>query len=266
MQGPSHQKMGLPGQDAQAYQVIAEDILVIALADGAGTAEHSEEGANLAVAQALGGMTKGLDSQQPRDEPALEKLVIDAFQQARQALLEVAWVSGNPPDSFATTLTCAVASGQWLAVGQIGDGAVVARVDNGELFTVTRPQRGEYANETYFLTMEDALDRLQVDAYATAVSALAVMSDGLTRLALKMPGHEPHLPFFQPLLDFTAGIEDECRASEQLAAFLTSERVCARADDDKALVLAVRSSAFLTEAKDWLPAGESGSPPDLIES
>ncbi len=61
---------------------------------------------------------------------------------------------------FATTLTCLAATPEQLIVGQLGDGAVVARGADGILDTVTTLQRGEYANETYFLTQEQALEQV----------------------------------------------------------------------------------------------------------
>jgi hypothetical protein len=71
-----------------------------------------------------------------------------------------------------------------------------------------------------------------------------VMSDGLTRLALKRPNNEPHPPFFKPLFAFvesSASSNDPAQANDALVEFLTSPRVCERTDDDKALVLALRS-------------------------
>jgi len=116
-------------------------------------------------------------------------------------------------------------------------------------------QRGEYANETHFLIQADALDQLVIDVYDTRVSALAVMSDGLIRLALRMPSQEPHAPFFQPLLNFVESTTDAAGAARQLSAFLASERVNARTDDDKSLVLAVRVPA----------AGDAWIQPEAVE-
>jgi DNA-directed RNA polymerase specialized sigma24 family protein len=131
---------------------------------------------------------------------------------------------------------------------------VVARRPDGEFFPVGRAQRGEYANETFFLSEEQALDRLAIHILRDAADALAVMSDGLTRLALKLPGYEPHAPFFQPLFAFAAACDDQKDAEQRLAAFLASERVCARTDDDKTLVLAVSQTGDqdfgLTDGKD----------------
>jgi hypothetical protein len=71
------------------------------------------------------------------------------------------------------------------------------------------------------------------------VRALALTSDGLLRLVLKLPGYEPHPQFFRPLLTFVRETADENQAQADLADFLASERVCARTDDDKTLLLAV---------------------------
>lgn len=238
--GTSHQKMGLPCQDAQTSRLLSDGTMLIALADGAGTAERSQEGARQAVDRALLCLDATLALEVPQDEAGWEALIREAFQQARQGVLEIAEEHGSPLKAFATTLICAVASDCWLAVGQIGDGAVVAVDVQDEYFTLAQPQRGEYANETNFLTMENSVDLLTVRVEARPVRALAVMSDGLTRLALKIPDYEPHIPFFNPLFAFAAETEDQDQAVSQLEAFLHSERLNARTDDDKSLVLAVR--------------------------
>jgi hypothetical protein len=66
------------------------------------------------------------------------------------------------------------------------------------------------------------------------------MTDGLLNLALQRPGYAPHTRFFEPLVQFCSQAEEPHEASAQLSAFLASERVCARTDDDKTLVVAAR--------------------------
>jgi len=166
-----------------------------------------------------------------------------AFEAARERVLALAGEAGESPRKYAATLTGVAASADCLAVGQIGDGAVVAEDEDGRLWTATRLQRGEYANETHFLTEEGALDQVSIEVFERPVRALAVLSDGLVRLALKLPDQEPHAPFFQPLFRFAGAVEDGEQAASQLAGFLDSERVNARTDDDKSLVLAVRRAA-----------------------
>ena len=263
VKGVSHQRLGLPCQDAQGFRLLPDGTLLVALADGAGSARFSDQGAQRAVEAGLDALAEGLQAGPPVETPAWESLLRQAFLTAREAVLRLAEESlaedadhPAPARAFACTLTLTVAAAERLVAGQVGDGAVVAAgaVDGeGEdLFSVTHLQRGEYANETHFLTQEDALDRLTIEVIERPVRGFAVMSDGLIRLALKMPGQEPHAPFFVPLFRFAGSLkaalaeqaaEPAPDAEAQLASFLDSERVNARTDDDKSLVLAVRAAA-----------------------
>jgi hypothetical protein len=280
VRGVSHERMDLPCQDVADWRVLPDGTLLIAVADGAGSAQFSDAGARLAVdavlrrlLELLNGASLPEDTQPPAgfdvdeleadaqafeepaegvDEPGAfwNVVMLDAFETARAEVLQMAEETGESPREYATTLTCVAADTDRLAVAQIGDGAVVA--DHGEgLFSATRLQRGEYANETHFLTEDGALDQVVVDVFDHPAQLLAVMSDGLIRLALKMPSQEPHAPFFEPLFRFTKQAAENDLANGPLAAFLRSERVNARTDDDKSLVLAVCS----------IPADSDGSEP-----
>jgi len=237
--GTSHERLGMPCQDALAYQA-GEQGLLVALSDGAGTAERSQYGAQTAVQAALEALAAALDEGLPAEQAGWQDILCAAFAAARSALESLAEIEEQPLRAYAATLSLVVASADRLAVAQLGDGAVVAGESPDKLFLVNRAQRGEYANETYFLTQEDALELVQVSVDEKVVNLLAVMSDGLTRLAIKLPADEPHLPFFRPLFAFVAHADEEEQASRHLVDFLISERVCARTDDDKSLVLAVR--------------------------
>lgn len=239
--GVTHQRLGLPCQDFQSHRILPAGrgtALLVALADGAGSAEHAQLGAErvvLAVLDALEHCLRG-ECSAPLD---LDSMIRQAFEAARQALVTLAEQDGLAIRSLATTLTCALVVDGFLGVGQVGDGSLVVQTAQGELLALTQPQRGEYANETYFLSQEDALEHLQVQVLHQPIEALAVLSDGLLRLALQVASNQPHGPFFNPLFDFVASMANPELAAEQLAAFLASERVSARTDDDKSIVLAV---------------------------
>ena len=243
--GESHKRNGLPCQDYQSSLLLPcgeGQALLIALADGAGSAEFSELGARLAVESALQALESSLTSADSIHSD-FESCMRLAFESAQRALLELAVEDEIPLRSLATTLTCVVAVDGFLTAGQLGDGSVVVQTADEELVAVTQPQRGEYANETYFLVQDDALEHLQVQVLHYPVRGLAVLSDGLMRLALQMPANRPHEPFFKPLFAFATSWEDPEAAAGQLASFLSSERVSARTDDDKSLVLAVCTAA-----------------------
>ncbi|HEV2149442.1 MAG TPA: protein phosphatase 2C domain-containing protein, partial [Longimicrobiaceae bacterium] len=126
-----------------------------------------------------------------------------------------------------------------VVAAQVGDGAVVVRGRDGSLHAAdAAAHAGEYLNETVFLTSPGALDALAPTEWEEAPSHLALLTDGLQLLALRMPRGTPHPPFFEPLFRFVAEEPDPGRASERLRAYLAGPRVAARADDDLTLLLA----------------------------
>lgn len=142
---------------------------------------------------------------------------------------------------YATTLLVCVVGQDDVAVGQVGDGAVVALDTAGNLHALTAPDHGEYINEAVFLIDTDYLERAQIGVYSLDhVSGLALMTDGLQMLALSYPHNEPFGPFFQPLFGFASEAD---ATKQELEAFLDSDRVNERTDDDKTLLLAVRSKS-----------------------
>ena len=131
-----------------------------------------------------------------------------------------------------------VAAPEFIAAAQVGDGAVVAADVEGNISGITAPQTGEYINQTTFLVSPDALDMAQITIRHLPVAHVAVLSDGLQMLALKMPRGVPHAPFFSPLFRFVEQVDDEAVAAEHLDLFLRSKRVRERTDDDLTLLLA----------------------------
>ena len=246
--GSSHLEKRLPCQDVYAFRVLPGGELLAAVSDGAGSAGRSQDGAHLSVEAALAGLEALCQEALPGDEAGWQAAIRNLFDEIHQELIALADTAGVPPNDFSATLTCALVTAEWLVIGQIGDGTAVAEsatsVPSTEgvehpLFLTARPQRGEYANETCFLTQPDAARCVIVYATRKPVRTLALSTDGLLRLAFRLPGYEPHSGFFKPLFAFAREAMNETLAQAELAAFLASERVCARTDDDKTLLLAV---------------------------
>ncbi len=245
VQGAGHRAEGLPCQDAQFWRALPSGELIVALADGAGSAACAAKGAQAAVVAAAGVLAEQATSRRLAREGGWPLVMAGAFRAARGVVEQLAGAARRPLRDYATTLTCIVAGEDGLVTAQIGDG-LVAVENGGGLFLAARPQRGEYANEAYFLTMPRALDHVVVESWPGPVQSLAASSDGLLRLALRLPGQEPYEPFFRPLFGFVAAA-DAAEAQRQLVKFLDSPRVCARTEDDKTLVVAVRSGESWAE-------------------
>ncbi len=259
MCGVSHLKTNQPCQDEHGYALLPGGSLVIAVADGAGSASQAEIGAAAAARAAVEAVQSAFEAEstQPRpedfDEEQWRALLKTALSQAREALIRESESRQSPLRDFATTLLLAVAGPHGVAAGQIGDGAIVAVDANGEFHTLTIPARGEYVNETTFLTADRALDTMQTNVWRGEPIHLATFSDGLQMLALKLATGEAHRPFFDPLFRFLQQQTDAAAATTALDSFLRSPRIAERADDDLTLVLATH----LKTAADTVPSASS---------
>jgi len=238
VRGTSHVRAGIPCQDAHGWRLVPGGI-VGAVADGLGSAARAEEGAELAVSMALESIVTGFDAMRHDEVASITEMVRAAFLAARDALESASMAA--PLRDLGTTLLLAIATDGWTAVGQIGDGAIVGRWLDGRLESLSVPLRGEFINETTPLTADDAMQHLIVRVWPEPVQSLALLSDGLEDLCINLATGLPFGaffgPFFAPLIDPPTDQFDSDLISEHLAAFLDSDRVCTRTDDDKTLLL-----------------------------
>lgn len=242
VQGSGHVKANLPCQDACHWHDLPGQTLIVAVADGAGSASISEVGAQIAskvaVEQAATEVRqieiKGLAA----DDEAWKSALIAAITAAREAVEAEATLREVKSRELATTLIVVIATPELVAASQVGDGAAVVADANGAIWPLTVPQTGEYINETTFIISPKALETVQMMVRRGQDQRIAAFSDGLQMLALQMPEAIPHEPFFAPLFGFVDKVTDDDAAHEELKAFLRSPRVQQRAADDLTLVLA----------------------------
>ena len=239
VQGSHHLSEGVFCQDAQAVASIG-DILLIAVADGLGSVPQAGRGAFLAVQEALDTAKNILNHEIPDYEEKWVDVLKTSFSKAHLRLEQEADYSESPLSDFSTTLNLVLLTDQWLAIANIGDGAVVLQDSNSLLSTVCPPQTGEYANETFALTHPNALDQAAYLVQEVKVQALGISSDGLQHLSLHQTDYSPHIPFFAPLFRQLSGIKDPQRAADALAKFLSTGKVNELSGDDKTLILVGR--------------------------
>lgn len=237
--GTSHVAAGTPCEDS-CYATVESDfrghpVLVVLVADGAGSATYGGSGAEHAIESAASAISKQiLQVEYCLNEEFAAHCVIAV----RERLYADASSDGNVARDYACTFLGLVSNGSATVVFQIGDGGIV--VDAGEGLTLAvEPMSGEYANQTYFVTDMDALDHLSVKVLPASVKYAAAFSDGIQRLALNLEVGEPHAPFFAPFF----GTLDKMPMDKipdldgPLREFLGSQAVNERTDDDKTLVL-----------------------------
>ena len=234
--GRSHEKRGQLCQDAHHWQVLPDGILVAAVADGAGSSNLGDVGAKIAVGVAVEAISQ--QNLLLADNVGWQFLLVDALRAAKNAVLAESRVREVEARELATTLILVVATPGFAIAAQVGDGAAVVGDEEENVFSVTAPQTGEHINETIFLISEQGVENAQVSIWRGKLVHLAIFSDGLQMLALKMPMGLPHSPFFAPLFKFMMVVTDEEEATKQLEEFLRSPKVTGKTDDDLTLLLA----------------------------
>ncbi|MFL6260159.1 MAG: PP2C family serine/threonine-protein phosphatase [Thermoanaerobaculia bacterium] len=244
--GTAHVKLGLPCQDAHRCSVQrtsgGEPVLIAVVCDGAGSAARADAGAELAsqmihdeIAAALGAEGFGVRG----ITPAWIEERLGRFQAEVAARAEA---EEHTPRDFACTLLAAAVGPDCAAFFQIGDGAIVVGEEEETYRWIFWPDHGEYENVTFFATDPEAVSHLQFELLERRIDEVALLSDGLQRLALHYQTRTAHAAFFKPMLaTLRAMPEDGLESlSARLEAWLSSPPVNERTDDDKTLVLASR--------------------------
>lgn len=210
------------------------------VADGAGSAKHGDVGSRLVVEYARFWATERRQSLARTSRPAAwAQRFRELLSGARGVLVDEASRRGVDVRELATTAIVVVVRRNVVAAAQIGDGASVINDADGRFDLLTQPSNGEFANETTFLTSDDALQHLQVRVKERAIDTVAVLTDGMQTLALDMRAMAPHAGFFHPFFRLLDQAPAE-RVEHAIRDFLGSERVRARTDDDVTLALACR--------------------------
>jgi serine/threonine protein phosphatase PrpC len=231
--GSDHENVGTPCQDAHYFKLLGKEVIVSAVADGAGSALYGDVGAKIAVQTSVKNIISKFNQTNNKD---WKELLTDSFKIAIQAIEKKSEIYDASMRDFATTLILTIACSNMVVAAQVGDGAMIINGSEDGLIALTKPQNGEYINETSFIVSQNALDIMQIESWQGSVKNMAVISDGLQMLALKMPEGTPHAPFFMPLFNFISNTKK--KAKEQLESFLRSQRVRERTTDDLTLLLA----------------------------
>jgi len=247
--GSFHVETGLPCQDDGAYQTLGKDILIGAVADGAGSAKHSDLGAKIAVETAIAFLADLIDIPDDEDKQWAENMSqseLDAIfkplfpkllthiqtqfqQEAHEKQLKI--------QDLATTLLVFLATSKWLAAMQIGDGFILIKSVGEAYQLLFQPDKGEYINETTFVTSANALAEMQIRVLAKPTEFICAATDGVEKVAINYANWQPFPPFFQPLEQYLQSTEQPLE--EDLKDFLDREDLNARTTDDKTLLLAL---------------------------
>jgi Protein phosphatase 2C len=239
--GTSHLRREETCQDSSHVVVVSRgeaSTLLVACADGAGSASHSGPAARLSC-QALIHLGAEFVRGGGAASHLTREIVLAWYGRVRRTLSLEGCSKNVPLREYACTLLLAVVDESGAGFAQIGDGAIVIQEGDGYR-PVFWPQSGEYANTTSFLSGENFAEQLMFSSLDQSPRATALFTDGLQPLALHYASRSAHAPFFRPMFEMLSRHPNPDELQEPLKNFLDSEAVNDRTDDDKTLILATQ--------------------------
>ena len=215
-------------------------VFVAVVCDGAGSAAHSDIASKIACHCAHSQVKAYLDDGLLLDgvDTALAENWLSII---RERLVNQAWKLGVASRELATTISIAIAGRELTIIIVVGDSPCIVHDGCGWVVPIL-PMKGEYANQTYFVT-QDPIPCWSIKIIDSRIDQLAVFTDGIDNLVLREQGREVFQPFFDSLFEKFPGSSKPGQNREtsiNLASFLSSDRVNSLTDDDKTLMIARR--------------------------
>lgn len=239
--GTSHINSNTTKQDfCKVEEYLVNDVmyLLVAVADGAGSAKYSDASSKyickLFTRKAKSWLDKNKITELTRDTVLSWFLL---FQKVIARAVRLYHLES--PRDFATTLLFTILSVKGNIFIQIGDG-VIAQGNSFDINCVFLPQNGEYLNTTYFASDKNIAEHFMFTHNTDNIERLVMHTDGIELISFDFTRMKPHVRFFNPLFDqleSSDGFGIDKETSEFIAGFLNCERVNQKTDDDKTLVI-----------------------------
>ena len=206
VQGRSHLKADIPCQDKTNIYT-TEDITVVALADGAGSASCSHFGAERITRFICKYFAEDFSSYfEEKDGAAFKRKVINDIDTELNKLAEE--IGCTVKDLASTLLVAGVCGDRYILI-HIGDG-VIGYLKEDQLHIASQPENGEFVNTTVFTTSKDALQTMKVlKGYLGTIEGFVLMSDG-TEASLYNKRERSLVPVLKKIMRLTQILDQEC--------------------------------------------------------
>lgn len=264
--GNGHLLMDLPCQDSCTHERLNATWGVAVVADGAGSAKHSNIGSDF-VARNMAHCLKEVVERNvwasANDLPKPEewrKEALRALQIVRQRLDQFAKAKEHAIPDLACTVLAVLYAPFGLLTVHIGDGRAAYSTTKGTWEALIQPFRGNEVNETVFVTSniwteEGAATYIETGIIQDEIRAFALLSDGCEKGSFEVnvwdeaqqKYHDPNRPyakFFEPNLKGMLQLKKEQKTQEEIndiwSSFLKEgSKPFKHETDDKTMIFAV---------------------------
>ncbi len=250
--GRSHLEKGIPNQDSYIIKELTGAVL-LAVADGVGSAIMAGEGSHLAVTELGDYIHSALSDSTESD---WLKILENAFEVALAAIISESLDSGHKPEDYDTTLTAVLYDGQELFVGHCGDGGVIGMDNDGRYHLLTEVQKGDYHNQVSPLRLGSTT--WVFERFPGPFAGFSVMTDGLLDVAVPLLLiNEPekiHTGFLRPFLNadmVNLDADGILAIKTERETFLYSDRALAITDDMTIVAAVNQQSEIIAPPEDY---------------
>ena len=232
----------VPGYDQDKNKKVNQDGFFILkknqsfcliVCDGAGSAKFSHIGSKAFSKNLAKYFVNSCDQFSHEN---MERLIYEGIEKTFRLLLRYSKIFklNASINDFATTLLGFIKIDETLSVGfHIGDGAIIFLTkENSSLTYISKPENGEYPNETYFITEKNWKEKLRLFKVDFQFEILLAMTDGVTGMALK--DNQPFNGFINPIVNFLASNPDDI-CEKAITNILSSSKSLQISNDDKTI-------------------------------
>ena len=139
--GTSHVGKNTPCQDSHRYELLANGWMAVAVADGVGSAKHSEVASKMACDTFIETCKTCITQETQISE--LKDIIKKAYAAADQQIKDHVYQIDDIITDYDTTLSTVIYDGKHIVYGHSGDGGIVVLTTSGDYIKVTQPQKAD---------------------------------------------------------------------------------------------------------------------------
>lgn len=173
--GKSHTKNGTKCQDSHSIKRLSNDWIVAAVADGVGSAVNSAIGSEIAVKTVISVCEKFM----PYDNSveSIKEMLYMSYNHAFKMIINEASRTGEPIESYDTTLSAVIFDGHRIVYAHSGDGAIIGLNLFGDFIQITKPQKD--IDGISVIPLRAGRSKWVIDSYEEDLASVMLMTDGI---------------------------------------------------------------------------------------
>ncbi len=239
--GTSHIKKGTVCQDSHKAAKLSNGWVVAAVADGVGSAKHSEIASALAVQTVVEVCTEKITSETKLED--VKPILLEAYTKAEERIEIYADEHGDPITDYDTTLSSVVYDGAKLVYGHSGDGGIIGLATDGKYVRITRPQKAE--DNVCVIPLRAGAAAWEIKDAEGPFASVLLATDGIydTFFPYLLKGQETevYVPLVRYFLDNTimGGSEKNIQELQDNRIAFVNSPTYASVEDDKTVLVVI---------------------------